>query len=46
MKKIILLLLAICSASQSFAQEITGTQLLDKAIQFHDPNDNWKNKIQ
>ena len=42
MKKIILLLLAICSASQFFAQEITGTQLLDKAIQFHDPNDNWK----
>ena len=42
MKKIILLLLATCSASQFFAQEITGTQLLDKAIQFHDPNDNWK----
>ena len=41
MKKIILLLLAICSASQFFAQEITGTQLLDKAIEYHDPNGNW-----
>ncbi len=24
-----------------FSQEITGNQLLDKAIQFHDPNNNW-----
>ena len=37
----ILLLLAICSASQFFGQEMTGSQLLEKAIEFHDPNGNW-----
>ncbi|QTE24051.1 DUF6503 family protein [Polaribacter cellanae] len=26
----------------SFSQEITGNQLLEKAIEFHDPNGNWK----
>ena len=26
----------------SFSQEITGNQLLEKAIQFHDPNNNWE----
>ena len=25
----------------SLSQEITGNQLLEKAIQFHDPNNNW-----
>ena len=25
----------------SFSQEITGDELLEKAIQFHDPNNNW-----
>ncbi len=25
----------------SFAQELTGAQLLDKAIKYHDPNGNW-----
>ena len=24
-----------------FSQNITGSQLLEKAIQYHDPNDNW-----
>ena len=37
----ILLLLAICSAGQFFGQEMTGSQLLEKAIEFHDPNGNW-----
>ncbi|QTD36826.1 hypothetical protein JL193_11865 [Polaribacter batillariae] len=26
----------------SFSQEITGEQLLEKAIEFHDPNGNWE----
>ena len=26
----------------SFSQELTGNQLLEKAIQFHDPNNNWE----
>lgn len=25
----------------SFGQELTGDQLLNKAIEYHDPNDNW-----
>ncbi|RAJ14324.1 DUF6503 family protein [Arenibacter echinorum] len=37
------LLLMICFsfASGSLGQEISGSELLDKAIQYHDPNDNW-----
>jgi hypothetical protein len=27
----------------SFGQELTGSELLAKAIQYHDPNGNWKN---
>jgi len=27
--------------SQSNAQELTGTQLLEKSISYHDPNNNW-----
>jgi hypothetical protein len=41
MKKIVLLLLFF-AVSNIFAQEITGNQLLEKAIQFHDPNGNWE----
>jgi hypothetical protein len=26
----------------SFSQEISGDELLEKAIQFHDPNGNWE----
>jgi len=26
----------------SFSQEITGNKLLEKSIQFHDPNGNWQ----
>ncbi|MEM6893202.1 MAG: DUF6503 family protein [Bacteroidota bacterium] len=28
--------------SQAFSQNITAAQLLDKAIKYHDPNNNWK----
>ena len=41
MKKITILLLLFL-AFQSYAQELTGTQLLEKAIKFHDPNGNWE----
>ncbi|ARV16287.1 DUF6503 family protein [Polaribacter sp. SA4-12] len=40
MKKLTTLLLLFISIT-SFSQEITGDQLLEKAIQFHDPNGNW-----
>jgi hypothetical protein len=35
------ILLLFLSASYSYAQ-LTGSQLLDKAIQFHDPKGNWE----
>ena len=38
-RRIIFLLLFVSIAS--FSQEITGDELLEKAIQFHDPNGNW-----
>jgi len=41
MKKLTLFLLLFTSII-SFSQEITGNQLLKKAIQFHDPNENWE----
>ncbi|OSY88888.1 aspartyl-tRNA synthetase [Tenacibaculum holothuriorum] len=41
MKKLLILLISIVSV-QSYTQELTGKQLLDKAIQHHDPNGNWK----
>ncbi|MFY9243913.1 MAG: DUF6503 family protein [Polaribacter sp.] len=40
MKKITTLLFLFTSII-SFSQEITGSQLLEKAIEFHDPNNNW-----
>lgn len=40
MKKQILLLFILCSLT-NFSQEITGEQLLNRAIKFHDPNNNW-----
>lgn len=40
MKKSIFLLVAFISI-QSFSQSLTGNQLLEKAIQFHDPNNQW-----
>ncbi|WP_397444903.1 DUF6503 family protein [Polaribacter sp. R77954] len=40
MKKLIILLLLFTTII-TFSQEITGDELLKKAIQFHDPNNNW-----
>jgi len=40
MKKLILLLFILCSLT-NFSQEIIGEQLLNRAIKFHDPNNNW-----
>ena len=41
MKKL-LIILALFLSVKTFAQEITGKQLLEKAIQFHDPNGKWE----
>ena len=41
MKKIILFL-ASFSLVQTFAQQISGSELLRKSIQFHDPEGNWE----
>lgn len=41
MKNLLLLVVLFISA-QTFSQEITGKQLLEKAIKFHDPNGNWE----
>lgn len=40
MKNLLILILLFFSI-QSFSQEITGKELLEKAIQYHDPNRNW-----
>ena len=40
MKRRILFLLLFVSIA-CFSQEITGDELLEKSIQFHDPNGNW-----
>ena len=42
MKKSIFLLFVIFSTSQFFGQNMTGSQLLEKAIEYHDPNGNWE----
>lgn len=41
MKKI-LLFLFLWTSNTLFSQSITGDQLLEKTIQFHDPKGNWK----
>ena len=41
MKKTTTLLLLLISIT-SFSQKITGNELLEKAIQFHDPKGNWE----
>lgn len=41
MKKLLFFLL-ILSTIQIYSQELTGKQLLEKAIQYHDPNGNWE----
>ena len=40
MKRLIIFLLLFTSIT-CFSQEITGDELLEKSIQFHDPNGNW-----
>ena len=35
------MLLVVLSTCQFFGQEMTGLQLLEKAIEYHDPNGNW-----
>ncbi|MCI2229230.1 DUF6503 family protein [Polaribacter sp. MSW13] len=40
MKKLTILLFLFISII-SFSQEITGDELLEKTIKFHDPNNNW-----
>ena len=37
----LLLMICFCFASGSLGQGISGSELLDKAIQYHDPNNNW-----
>ena len=41
MKKLILLLVLLV-AFQGFSQKLSGKQLLEKAIQYHDPNESWE----
>ena len=41
MKNLFLILVFLFS-TQTFCQEITGKELLEKTIQFHDPNGNWE----
>jgi hypothetical protein len=41
MKNFILFLLLILSIT-TFSQQLTGDELLEKAINFHDPDGNWK----
>jgi len=40
MKKLTILLVLFISIT-TFSQTVTGDELLEKAIQFHDPNGNW-----
>ena len=35
------MLLVVISTNQFFGQEMTGLQLLEKAIEYHDPHKNW-----
>ncbi|MGB0880713.1 MAG: DUF6503 family protein, partial [Polaribacter sp.] len=41
MKKLTTLLIVLITF-QIHSQKLTGNQLLEKAIQFHDPNGNWE----
>ena len=40
MKKLTIIIILFLSF-QSFSQELTGDELVEKAIQFHDPSGNW-----
>lgn len=41
MKKSFFVYILLLFSTISFGQELTGSQLLEKAIQYHDPNGNW-----
>lgn len=41
MMRYFFLCLTLLSTLHSFGQELTGDQLLNKAIEYHDPNSNW-----
>jgi dipeptidyl-peptidase-4 len=43
MKNLFSLLFVCFYISISFAQSLTSIELLDKSIQYHDPNNRWKN---
>lgn len=36
-----ILFLALLASLSSFGQQLTGDELLNKAIEYHDPNNNW-----
>ncbi|MDG2195195.1 MAG: DUF6503 family protein [Polaribacter sp.] len=40
--KHLLLFLVVTGSLQSFSQQLTGKQLLEKAIQYHDPKGHWE----
>jgi hypothetical protein len=40
--KTVLIIFVFLFSTHSFSQEITGKQLLEKAIQYHDPNGKWE----
>jgi len=42
MTRYFLILATFLSLGKTLAQEITGEQLLDRAIDYHDPNGNWQ----
>ncbi|WP_406685104.1 DUF6503 family protein [Seonamhaeicola sp. MEBiC1930] len=42
LKTIYFYALLFCLSNLLYAQNITGTQLLSKAIDYHDPHNNWK----
>ena len=43
MKKYLFLLFLITITATGISQELSGPELLDKAINYHDPQDQWKN---
>ncbi len=42
MKNVILIITVLLSYNSTQSQELTGVELLEKAIKFHDPNQKWE----
>ncbi len=40
--KLLILLFSLCVSYSGYSQRLTGNQLLDKALAYHDPNNNWQ----